>query len=82
MLTGILDGCSYALTNAKLLQVPVFVAMAANDTVVCNKAINRFAADAANMVTLKEYKSKHSVHNDAEQESFYHDIIAFLDSFM
>jgi alpha-beta hydrolase superfamily lysophospholipase len=82
MLTGILDGCHYVLTNAKLLQVPTFIAMATNDTVVCNKAICRFAADAADMVTLKEYASKHSVHNDAEQESFFHDMIAFLDSFM
>jgi alpha-beta hydrolase superfamily lysophospholipase len=80
MLTGVLDGCRFALKNAKRLRVPTFIAVANNDTVVCNRTIKEFAADAADMVTLKEYASSHSIHCDASRESYFRDVTAFLDS--
>jgi len=79
MLTGIYNACDYALKNAYRLPVPSLIAYADNDTVVCNEDIHRFAQKAGNMVEVRGYNSKHSIH-DGDREQFIHDLIAFLDS--
>jgi alpha-beta hydrolase superfamily lysophospholipase len=79
MFTGIRNGCAYALNNASRLSVPTFIAMAKNDVIVSNEAIRQFAEICANNATVKEYESRHLIHNDALREDFYRDIAAFMD---
>ena len=79
MLTGIMEACDYALSNAKRLPIPIFLAYADKETVVCNKTIKKFAENAGDIVTLKEYKSHHSIHNDESRELFSRDVIEFFD---
>ena len=78
MLSGVLEGCKYALDNAARLPVKTYVAYADNDLVVCNKAILEFAAAAAKKVTLKEYASNHAIYNDVSREAYCRDLIAFF----
>jgi len=80
MITGILDGCDYVIENAASLSVPVFLAYAKNELVVCNEAIRIFAEKAGDIVTIREYESNHAIHNDEIRESYCHDMIEYLDS--
>ena len=80
MFAGIADGCKYALSNASQLTIPVFLAYAANERIVSNKAIFQFAADAGDIVSVREYASCHAIHNDVKQEDYFRDMIAFLDA--
>jgi len=80
MLSGVLNGCVFALKNANQLNLPTFIGIAKNDRVVCNKAINSFIINAGDMSTAKEYESNHAIHNDVHHETYYSDVIAFLDS--
>jgi len=80
MLSGIMDGCAYALENASRLPVKTYLAYADNDKVVSNKATLEFAAKAGNMVTLKKYESHHALYYDVQREPYCRDLIAFLDS--
>ena len=80
MFTGINNGCKTALANAALMPVPVYLAYAANERIVCNKAIKQFAAAAGDMVTLKEYASCHAIHNDVKHEEYFTDMIGYLDA--
>jgi len=80
MFSGIISGCKNALENASKLEVPVFIAYAGSDKVLCNDATLRFAADAGDIATIKEYDSRHAIHNDKSREGFFLDAIAFLDA--
>ena len=80
MIAGIMRGCSYAMENAERLPVKSFIAYADNELVVDKKAILDFAAKAGDMVTVKEYTSKHSIYEDTSKEQYCRDIVAFLDS--
>jgi len=80
MFTGIKDGCSYGLANASQLPVPAFLAYASGDKVLSNEATLRFAAEAGDMITLKEYDSLHAIHNDVIRDEFFRDVIDFLDT--
>ena len=79
MYTGIEAGCFNAMANAALLPVPSFLAFATNDRIISNQAIFEFAADAGDMVTVKEYDSCHAIHKDMKREDFYRDMVGFLD---
>jgi len=79
MYNGINNGCAYALDNASRLTIPVFISYAAHDKVLCNDAILSFAAEAGDMVTIKEYDSRHAIRNDISRDEFYRDVIAYLD---
>jgi len=82
MMNDMTKGCAYALKNADKLSVKTFLACADNELVLSNKAMHDFA-DKANrngdIVTVKTYKSNHAIHNDASQEEYCDDVIAFLD---
>ena len=80
MITGIMDGCAFALENASKLPVKTFLAYADNERVVCNNAIHEFATKAGDMVVVEEYVSNHAIHNDLVRESYNEDLIKFLDS--
>jgi len=80
MITGVMDGCAYALENADKLPVKTFLAYADKEVVVCTKAILDFADKAGDMVTVKEYSSHHAIYNDVSRELYCKDIVAFLDS--
>ena len=80
MLTGIMDGCAYALENAARLPVKTYLAYAEYEKVVSNKATLAFAAKAGNMVTVKEYESHHAIYDDVQREQYCRDLIKFLDS--
>ena len=80
MITGIMDGCKYAMENASRLPVKTYLAYAENERVVSNEAIRRFAAKAGDMITIKEYASNHAIYNDVMRESYCEDLIAFLDN--
>jgi len=80
MYTGIRTGCDYALENAQRLNIPVYMAYAANDRIVSNEASLVFAKNAGDKVTVKEYESCHAIHNDVKREDYFRDMIDFLDS--
>jgi len=80
MLTGIMDGCTYAMENASRLPVKSFMAYADDELVVDKKAIFEFTERAGNMVTIKEYSSKHAIYNDVNREQYCRDFVSFLDS--
>jgi len=80
MITGIQNGCTFALENAAKLPVKTFLSYADDERVVSRQAILDFAAKAGDMVTLKEYASKHAIYNDVLRESYCRDLVAFLDS--
>ena len=80
MITGIMDGCAYALENASRLPVKTYLAYAEKEMVVSNKATLEFAAKAGDMVTVKEYESHHAIYNDVQRVPYCKDLIAFLDS--
>ena len=80
LITGIMDGCAYALENAARLPVKTYLAYAEFEKVVSNKATLEFAEKAGNMVTVKEYESHHAIYNDVQRVPYCQDLIAFLDS--
>jgi alpha-beta hydrolase superfamily lysophospholipase len=80
MFSGLKGGCAYVMKNAARLSAPTFLAYAMNERIVCNKAILNFAADAGDIVTVKEYESCHAIHNDVKRDEYFHDMIAFLDA--
>jgi len=80
MFNGINEGCANALKNAQRLAVPVLVAYAGNDKVLCNDATLRFAGEAGDMATVMEYDSRHAIHNDTKREEYFRDMIEFLDA--
>ena len=82
MITGIIDGCKYALENASKLTIPVYLASAGNDRIVSNRAIEEFTGAAGSNVTLKVYDSCHAIHNDTEREALYQDVISYLDEYL
>jgi len=80
MFNGISAGCANALNNASRLAIPVFVAYAGNDKVLCNDATLRFAREAGDMATVMEYDSRHAIHNDTKRDEYFRDMIGFLDA--
>lgn len=81
MFTGIRNGCEYAINNAAQLSIPTYLAVAKNDTIVSNPAIEAFYGNTSgHIITKQEYESRHSIHNDMKKEYFYQDMIAFLDA--
>lgn len=79
MFAGINKGCKYAVKNAPKLSAPTYLAYASNERVVSNQAIRKFHGKCGQNVIIKEYTSNHAIHNDENKESFYKDMIAFLD---
>jgi len=82
MITGIMNGCSFALDNASKLPVKTFLAYAENELIVNNNAILEFVDKAGDKVIVKKYASNHAIHNDVKSEEFCKDMIAFLDENM
>jgi alpha-beta hydrolase superfamily lysophospholipase len=79
MLAGLFNGCAYVLKNAARFPIPTLLATADNEHTVCNKAIARFAEKAGDIVTAREYKSNHAIHNDANRKAYFRDVIEYLD---
>jgi alpha-beta hydrolase superfamily lysophospholipase len=79
LLSGILDGCAYAMANAAKLHTPLYMAYAAHEVIVCNDAIETFVK-ACPSVTAKRYDSCHAVHNCLCREGLFADMTAFLDA--
>lgn len=74
------NGCVYAINNASRLSVSTYLAVAEDERIVSNLAIQKFHDECVSNVTMRVYcASKHSIHNDLGRENFYQDIIAFLD---
>jgi len=78
MLLGIYNAGIYAINNAHSLPLPTFLAYADKDTIISNESIKIFAKNAGDKVELKEYCSKHAIH-DGMREQFCRDLIMFLD---
>lgn len=79
MFTGIDNGCKYALENAARFPVPAFIAYAANERIISNKAILQFIDNAKNIAEVRSYESCHAIHNDKKCEEYFQDVIAFLE---
>ena len=75
---GVNDGCVYASKNSQQLSIPMFLAEAKDEEVVCNKAIDELCK-ACGHIIKKIYESKHAIHNDKNRETFFQDITDFLD---
>ena len=82
MYNGISKGCANAIANAARLPIPALLAYAKDDKVLCNTATMRFADGAGDMVTVKEYGSRHAIHNNLVRDDFFRDVVAFLDEHM
>jgi len=80
MIDGILNGCTYALSNAEKMPIKTYLAYADNEMIVSNKEMLEFAKTAGDIVTVKNYASNHAIHNDVQQIPYCQDVIAFLDS--
>jgi len=80
MASGIFGGCDYAMDNSARFPIPAYLAYADNDVVICNKSILAFAEKGGERITVKEYRSKHAIHNDEKREQFFADVITFMDS--
>ena len=80
MFAGINKGCANALANASKLTTPTFLAFAARERIVSNRAIAEFTSAAGKNVTPKEYDSCHAIHNDVRRDLLFQDIIEFLDA--
>ena len=80
LFASIVDGCKYALANTAKLTLPTLVAYAGRDRIVSNKAIGQFIAAAGENVTKKEYDSCHAIHNDMQRETYFQDVINFLEA--
>jgi alpha-beta hydrolase superfamily lysophospholipase len=78
LLSGIMNGCAFALKNAPELSVPAFIAFAEHERIVSNGAIMRFAKAAG--TAPKRYDSCHAIHNDVKREDFFTDMITFLNA--
>ena len=79
LFTGVKNGCANAIKNASSLSIPLFLAYAENDTVLSNEATLRFAAGAGGAATVRGYDSRHAIHNDADRDRYFSDVICFLD---
>ena len=80
MFTGICNGCKYAMANAQKLTIPVFLAFASKDRIISNRAIAQFAGAVEPLATVREYDACHAIHNDVHRETFYRDVIDYLDA--
>ena len=80
LITDIRAGCAYALENARALMIPTYLAFAKDERIVGNPAIMAFRGACGDNVTLKEYDSRHAIHNDVNRDAFYKDAIAFLNN--
>jgi hypothetical protein len=80
LISGILDGCTYAMENAAKLPVKTYLAYADNELVVSKEAMLDFAAKAGDMVTVKEYASHHAIYNDVNREPYCRDLVEFMDA--
>jgi len=81
MFSGINDAGEYAIKNAANLSIPCLLICAEEDKIVCPKAIKEFKDKTDSNVILKSYDGAyHSVHNDIIKETYFKDIIEFLDS--
>ena len=79
MLSGIKKACGRALKNAARFSVPIYLAYAEHEKIVCNQAIKKFHASCKSNVILKEYDSRHVIRRDINRNDFYKDIISFFD---
>ncbi len=79
MFKEINDGCTYAMDNASSLSIPTFIAIAEDERIVSNEAIEKFREKcSSDIVSKEEYASRHSIHNDKKRADFHIDVIAFL----
>ncbi len=79
MFAGIKNGCAYALDKASRLTVPIWLAYAKHEVIVSNDKIGEFVKKAGDNITMKEFASRHAIHNDLTRDKFYADLLAFLD---
>jgi len=80
MIFGIMAGCKNAMENAEKLPIKTYIAYADKERVVSQKAIIDFAGKAGDAAILKKYESYHSVYSNNDRESYYNDLISFIDS--
>ena len=70
----------YAEKNGAKITIPLYLAYAKNERIVCNRAINKFAGGGGANIKKYEYESNHAIHNDKIRETFFNDVIKFLDN--
>lgn len=75
---GINKGCANALGGASKIALPTYLAYGKDDRIVSNKAIAEFSKAAGENVILKEYESRHAVHNDTIRYDYFNDVISYL----
>ena len=80
MLAGVVSGCENAISNAQKIKTPIFIASAKNDRIVSNDAIALFIENVGSSVTAKQYDSRHAIRNDTQRETYYHDMLDYLDA--
>ena len=90
--SGVNDGRTYALKNAQRLSIPMLLAKAEGDEVVCNKTIDEFYATCSDEIKIKDketgkqepksYKSQHTIHKDEKRYDFFEDVTEFLNDYM
>jgi len=80
MISGIMTGCKNATENAEKLPIKTYIAYADKERVVSQRAIIDFAEKASDAAILKKYESYHSIYSNINRESYYNDLISFIDS--
>ncbi len=79
LVSGVRAGCAFVLQSAYALTIPAYLAYAKNERIVSNPAIMAFHCACGDNVSLKEYDSRHAIHNDVNRDAFLADTVAFLD---
>ena len=79
LITGVKNGCVNALMNGSKINIPVYLAIGANDKIVSNKAIVKLASIIGSNATTKEYDAHHLIRKCPAKKEFFTDVIAYLD---
>jgi len=79
---GVKNGCAYALKNASKVTIPVYLASAKQEMIVCNKSIAQFTGSTGSNVTAKEYEGYHAIRKSSAREEFFKDIVDYLSNNM
>jgi len=80
LFAGITAAGEFAIENAGKLTIPVLLACAGNDLIVCPKAIREMGGKSNANVEFVEYRNAyHAIHNDIDSEKFLRDMMNFID---
>ena len=78
LVAGVRSGCVNALANGAKINIPVYLAIGANDKIVCNKAIIKLADVIGSNATIKEYDAHHAIRKDSAKKEFFADVVDYL----